>query len=134
MAAPRESSCTSPGGPTAVTRFCRSLGDRTTRLDRWEPELNSAEPWRMTDTTSPRAIGQTYARLTLGDALPLHDREQLTQWLLVTTTSGARFRKSLPTGHSPIVLAVLTTKPEPDAPADDALIAKTAALLATALT
>lgn len=44
------------GGPTAVTRFARSLGDRVTRLDRWETELNSAEPDRITDTTSPRAI------------------------------------------------------------------------------
>ncbi len=44
------------GGPTAVTRFARSLGDQVTRLDRWETELNSAEPDRITDTTSPRAI------------------------------------------------------------------------------
>ncbi|CAM5726680.1 hypothetical protein SGLAM104S_06944 [Streptomyces glaucescens] len=43
------------GGPTAITRFARSLGDTVTRLDRWETELNSAEPWRVTDTTSPRA-------------------------------------------------------------------------------
>ncbi|MGP3949455.1 class A beta-lactamase [Streptomyces sp. 7N604] len=147
------------GGPTAVTRFCRSIGDGTTRLDRWEPELNSAEPWRMTDTTSPRAIGQTYARLTLRDALTPQDRGQLTEWLLANTTSVERFRAGLPadwtladkTGggeygtnndvgitwppdRSPIVLAVLTTKHEPDAPADNPLVAKTAALLATALT
>ena len=44
------------GGPTAITRFSRSIGDPVTRLDRWEPELNSAEPGRVTDTTSPRAI------------------------------------------------------------------------------
>jgi len=47
------------GGPTAVTAFARSLGDRTTRLDRWEPELNSAEPWRTTDNTTPAAIART---------------------------------------------------------------------------
>lgn len=147
------------GGPTAITRFCRSIGDGATRLDRWEPELNSAEPWRVTDTTSPRAIGQTYARLTLGDALTHQDRERLTGWLLANTTSGERFRAGLPadwtladkTGggkygtnndvgitwppdRPPIVLAVLTTKHEPDAPADNALISKTAALLAAALT
>lgn len=85
------------GGPTAVTRFARSLGDRVTRLDRWEPELNSAEPWRVTDTTSPRAIGRTYARLVLGDdALNRADRELLTHWLLSNTTSGKRFRAGLP--------------------------------------
>lgn len=84
------------GGPTAITRFCRSLGDRTTRLDRWEPDLNSAEPSRVTDTTSPRAIGRTYARLALGDALDPGDRERLNRWLLSNTTSGDRLRAGLP--------------------------------------
>jgi beta-lactamase class A len=146
------------GGPAAVTRFCRSIGDPTTRLDRREPELNSAEPWRITDTTSPRAIGQTYARLTLGNLLTSQDRKRLTKWLLANTTSGEKFRAGLPAdwtiadktgggkygtnndvgitwppGRSPIALAVLTTKHEPGAPADNPLVAKTAALLATAL-
>ncbi|WP_307173881.1 class A beta-lactamase [Streptomyces africanus] len=146
------------GGPTAVTRFARSIGDPVTRLDRWEPELNSAEPWRVTDTTSPRAIGLTYARLVLGNALEPRDRARLTDWLLRNTTSDDRFRKGLPadwlvadkTGGgryggsndvgltwppdgAPIVLSVLTTQPEEDAPADDALVAKTAALLAAEL-
>ncbi|MFJ9078611.1 class A beta-lactamase [Streptomyces sp. NPDC102278] len=146
------------GGPTAITGFCRSLGDGTTRLDRWEPELNSAEPERVTDTTSPRAIGRTYARLTLGGALTPPDRERLTGWMLANTTSGNRFRAGLPRewtladktgggryatnndagiawppGRPPIVLAVLTTKRDPDAPADDPLVADAAALVASVL-
>ena len=84
------------GGPTAITRFARSLGDRVTRLDRWEPELNTAEPWRITDTTSPYAIGRTYGRLVLGDALNRRDRELLTHWLLNNTTSVNRFHAGLP--------------------------------------
>ncbi|MER5732201.1 class A beta-lactamase [Streptomyces sp. NPDC002138] len=146
------------GGPAAVTRFCRSIGDATTRLDRWEPELNSAEPWRTTDMTSPLAIGQSYARLALGDALPARQRERLTGWLLANTTGAAKLRAGLPsdwtvadktgsgaygTSHDvglvrpphrpPLVMAVLTTKHEPAAPADSALIAETATLLAAAL-
>ncbi|MGW5848950.1 class A beta-lactamase [Streptomyces sp. NPDC055254] len=146
------------GGPTAITRFCRSMGDRTTRLDRWEPELNSAEPWRTTDTTSPRAIGRTYARLALGDVLTPGDRERLNGWLLANTTSGERLRAGLPRdwvvadktgagsygtnnnagiawppGRPPVVLAILTTKPEATAPRDNELIAATARLLADAL-
>lgn len=146
------------GGPTAITRFCRSIGDRTTRLDRWEPDLNSAEPWRTTDTTSPKAIGQTYAHLTLGTALVPEDRRRLTDWLLANTTGGEKLRAGLPSdwtvadktgggkygtnhdvgitwppGHPPIVMAVLTTKREPDASPDNPLIAKTATLLAEAL-
>ncbi|MCX5277346.1 class A beta-lactamase [Streptomyces virginiae] len=146
------------GGPTAVTRFCRSLGDRTTRLDRWEPELNSAEPSRVTDTTGPRAIGRTYARLALGDALDPGDRELLNRWLLSNTTSGDRLRAGLPKdwavadktgagsygtnnnvgiawppGRPPIVLAILSTMSEATAPRDNTLIARTAKLLADTL-
>ncbi|MET8329242.1 class A beta-lactamase [Streptomyces sp. NPDC005181] len=146
------------GGPTAITRFCRSIGDPVTRLDRWEPELNSAEPWRETDTTTPRAVGQTYARLVLGDALVPCDRRLLTGWLLANTTSGERFRAGLPAdwtvadktaggsyggnndagvarppGRPPVVLAVMTTKPARDAAADNPLVAKTAGVLAEAL-
>ncbi|MFC9595299.1 class A beta-lactamase [Streptomyces sp. NPDC056944] len=146
------------GGPTAVTRFCRSIGDRVTRLDRWEPALNSAEPWRVTDTTTPYAIGLDLARLVLGDALEPHDRERLTDWLLRNTTSTERFRRGLPadwrladkTGSAryggandvgiawrpdgtPVVLAVLTTRPEEDAAADNPLVAETASLLAREL-
>ncbi|WP_442813572.1 class A beta-lactamase [Streptomyces sp. NBC_01244] len=147
------------GGPTAVTRFARSTGDAATRLDRWEPELNSAEPGRVTDTTTPYAIGRTYERLVLGSALAPADRRRLTGWLLGNTTSSERLRAGLPAGWAvadktgggeygtnndvgiawppgrpPLVIAVLTTKPHPDAPADNPLIARTAALLATALT
>ncbi|KIF03286.1 beta-lactamase [Streptomyces sp. RSD-27] len=147
------------GGPTAITRFARSLGDRTTRLDRWEPALNSAEPWRTEDTTSPRAIGETYARLVLGDALPRTDRERLTGWLLANTTNTQRFKEGLPgwrladkTGGGsaygvandvgvvwspagvPVVMAVLTTRPEaPQGPNDSKLVADTARLLAEAV-
>ncbi|WP_405983244.1 class A beta-lactamase [Streptomyces sp. NBC_00158] len=145
------------GGPSAVTRFARSLGDPVTRLDRWEPELNTAEPDRLTDVTTPRAIGRTYARLVLGDALGRADRGLLTDWLCANTTSSARFRKGLPaewrlgdkTGGgsygtnndvgiawrphgSPLVMAVLTTKPAQDAEADNELVSRTAGILAEA--
>ncbi|WP_326695427.1 class A beta-lactamase [Streptomyces sp. NBC_01766] len=146
------------GGPASVTRFCRSIGDTVTRLDRWEPELNSAEPGRTTDTTTPHAIGMTYARLALGNALEAADRERLTGWLLANTTGDKRLRAGLPEewtvgdktgtgsygtandvgiawppGQGPIVLAVLSTKHVADATADDSLIAETATVLASAL-
>ncbi|MFH7594597.1 class A beta-lactamase [Streptomyces racemochromogenes] len=147
------------GGPTAITRFARSLGDRVTRLDRWEPTLNSAEPWRTEDTTSPRAIGETYVRLLLGDALPRTDRDRLTGWLLANTTNTQRFKEGLPgwtladkTGGgnaygvandvgvvwspagTPVVMAVQTTRPEaPQGPNDSKLVADTARLLGQAV-
>ncbi|MBF6049842.1 class A beta-lactamase [Streptomyces sp. NRRL B-1677] len=146
------------GGPTAVTRFCRSTGDRITRLDRWEPALNSAEPDRTTDTTTPRAIGRTYARLVLGNVLDPADRKRLTGWLLANTTSGEKLRKGVPAGWTvadktgagsygtsndvgvtwtphgaPVVMSILTTKHEAGAEGDSPLVAETARLLASAL-
>ncbi|MEU8885191.1 class A beta-lactamase [Streptomyces hydrogenans] len=146
------------GGPTAITRFARSVGDPVTRLDRWEPRLNSAEPWRITDTTTPRAIARTYGRLVLGRVLEPADRALLTDWLLRNTTSLARFRKGLPadwtvadkTGGGeygtnndvgvtwppdggPILLSVLTTRPEPEAEGVDELVAAAAAVVAEEL-
>jgi beta-lactamase class A len=142
------------GGPTAITRFARSLGDPVTRLDRWETELNSAEPGRVTDTTSPRAIGRTYARLVLGDALPGADRELLTHWLLNNTTSDDRLRAGVPPtwtvadktygvnnnvgiawtpDGTPVLLAILSRKFDPSAVRENALIAEAAAVLSEAL-
>ncbi|WP_030667447.1 class A beta-lactamase [Streptomyces rimosus] len=148
------------GGPTAVTRFCRSLGDPVTRLDRWEPELNSAEPGRRTDTTTPYAIARTYRRLVLGSALDHPDRALLTDWLLRNTTSVERFRKGLPKDWkvadksgggstygtsndvaiawtpdgAPIVLALFTHKPtQPTASGDTPLVIKAATAMSEAV-
>src|SRR5215831_7041159 len=40
------------GGPAGLTKFARSIGDGTTRLDRKEPELNNAVAGDERDTTS----------------------------------------------------------------------------------
>ncbi|QPP06073.1 class A beta-lactamase [Streptomyces bathyalis] len=147
------------GGPAAVTRFCRSVGDEVTRLDRWEPELNSAEPGNVKDTTSPRAVGRTYMHLTLGDVLGRPERLQLTDWLKGNTTGDEALRAGIPEGWTlgertgggdygtdndvgvawtvgdqvPIVLSVLTTRKSADAEPDHSLIAGTARILARAL-
>ena len=87
------------GGPAALTTYARRLGDRETRLDRTEPELNrraaNGEPL---DTTTPRAMANTLRTLLVGEALKPASREQLTQWLLVNTTGGKRLRAGLPKG------------------------------------
>jgi beta-lactamase class A len=44
------------GGPAGLTNFARSVGDEMTRLDRKEPELNSATSGDERDTTSPAAM------------------------------------------------------------------------------
>ncbi|MGW2212169.1 class A beta-lactamase [Streptomyces sp. NPDC001781] len=146
------------GGPAGLTRFFRSLGDRVSRLDRWETDLNTAVPGDPRDTTTPRALGRTFELLTLGRVLDDGDREQFVGWLRGNTTSGKRFGAGLPSGWvladktgtgsyatandlgvawtgkgTPLLLSVLSTKPAPDALVDEALIEETARLLAATL-
>ncbi|MGH8026146.1 MAG: class A beta-lactamase [Pseudoxanthomonas sp.] len=84
------------GGPAGLTAFVRSLGDGTTRLDRWETELNEAIPGDPRDTTTPAAMLDDMRSLLLGGALSPGSRRQLTDWLIATTTGGQRIRGGLP--------------------------------------
>ncbi len=65
------------GGPDGLTAFLRHKGDATTRLDRYEPDLNQATPGDVRDTTTPKAMAETLETLLLGDALSQPARDQL---------------------------------------------------------
>ncbi|MER6454230.1 class A beta-lactamase [Streptomyces sp900105245] len=146
------------GGPAGLTRFLRSLGDDVSRLDRWEPELNTAIPGDLRDTTTPQAIGASLERLALGRALGDGDRERLVGWLKGNTTGAERFRRGLPDGwvladktgtgsyatandiglawttrRTPVVLAVLSARSTEDATVDEALVAEAACVIARAV-
>jgi beta-lactamase class A len=146
------------GGPQAITQFARTIGDNESRLDRWETELNTAIPGDERDTTTPKGIAAGYRALVLGDALPAPERDQLKAWLLANTTGGERIRAGVPkswatadktgTGsyasandvaitwtenQTPIVIAILTTKPAQDAKTDNALLADAAKIAAREL-
>ncbi|OYQ19936.1 class A beta-lactamase [Elstera cyanobacteriorum] len=84
------------GGPAALTGFLRRIGDNVTRLDRWEPELNSALPGDPRDTTTPAAMTRTLENLLLGPALTPASKTQLTLWLIANTTGDAKVRAGLP--------------------------------------
>ena len=84
------------GGPTGLTNFVRTLGDRVTRLDRIEPDLNSAIPGDERDTTTPAAICSDMQRLLLGDALSEESRRQLEDWLQRNETGGPMIRAGVP--------------------------------------
>lgn len=141
------------GGPESLTAFVRTLGDTVTRLDRWEPLLNTNIPGDERDTSTPAALAADYRALVLGDALATPERDQLTAWLLANTTGDARIRAALPhdwktgdktgTGdygsandvavtwpsgaNAPLVIAILTTHPDnPAAAPDNSLVAATA--------
>lgn len=86
------------GGPAAFTAALGALGDTVTRLDRIEPELNLVKPGDVRDTTSPRAMAATLARLLAGDGLSVASRERLIAWMVATKTGGKRLRAGLPAG------------------------------------
>jgi beta-lactamase class A len=84
------------GGPDAVTGFMRALGDRTTRLDRRETDLNQATPGDPRDTTSPEAIAASLQTLVLGDALAAPSRDLLIEWLVGNAVGGPLLRAGIP--------------------------------------
>jgi beta-lactamase class A len=84
------------GGPAGLTNFVRTLGDRVTRLDRIEPELNSAVPGDERDITTPAAICSDMQRLLLADALSESSRRQLEEWLQHNETGGLMIRAGVP--------------------------------------
>lgn len=84
------------GGPQALTRFLRSLGDNVTRHDRYEPALNQMSPVEPMDTTSPNAMSNTLNTLLFGTALKSESRQLLWSWLAANTTGDRRLRASVP--------------------------------------
>ena len=84
------------GGPAGLTNFARSLGDKTTRLDRKEPELNTAIPGDERDTTTPAAMCSNIQRLLLGNFLSESSRHQLEDWLQHNETGALMIRAGVP--------------------------------------
>ncbi len=86
------------GGPGGLTIYARSLGDRTTHLDRIEPYLNEAMPGDARDSSSPAAMVNDLGVLLLQDALTPASRQRLTDWLIASQTGRNRLRAGLPAG------------------------------------
>ncbi|WP_018239115.1 class A beta-lactamase [Ensifer sp. BR816] len=84
------------GGPAGLTAWLRSIGDKTTRLDRTEPDLNEAKFGDPRDTTTPAAMLETLGKLAFGSVLSEGSRQQLVEWMVANTTGDARLRAGLP--------------------------------------
>jgi beta-lactamase class A len=84
------------GGPAGFTRFVRTLGDTTTRLDRIELELNSNLPADPRDTTSPHAMVGSMEQMLTKKVLTESSRRMLTGWMVTSSTGLGRLRAGLP--------------------------------------
>ncbi|WP_159930277.1 MULTISPECIES: class A beta-lactamase [Nocardia] len=149
------------GGPAELTAYARSLGDMVTRMDRIEPAITEATPDDPRDTTSPRAFGEVYDRIVLGDALPVDKRDFLRDLLErnATAAGAQRIRAGVPQGwkvadktgtgdygtlndiaivwppdSAPLVVAIMSGKATRDAAYDQALLAEAAAYVVETLT
>jgi beta-lactamase class A len=84
------------GGPSRLTAYLRHIEDPVTRLDRMEPELNSAVPGDPRDTTTPNAMVADMQAILLGSRLTGRSRDLLIGWLLRSTTGTERLRAGVP--------------------------------------
>ncbi|WIE74977.1 class A beta-lactamase [Curtobacterium sp. MCSS17_007] len=136
------------GGVDGVTRWLRGIGDDVTRVDRVEPDLNTATPGDPRDTTTPAQSAADLRAVLLGDALDAGHRELLRSSMAGTTTGDGTIRAGVPDGWSvadktgtasygvrndiavvqppgrdPIVLVVFTAHDRAGAEPSDALVA-----------
>ncbi|MBO9039828.1 class A beta-lactamase [Curtobacterium flaccumfaciens pv. flaccumfaciens] len=137
------------GGPDDVERWLRGIGDRTTSVNRVEPDLNEAIPGDRRDTTTPERFAADLRTVLLGDALDVADRRVLREAMLGNTTGDATIRAGVdpswrvadktgtasygvrndiavvtPPGRAPVVLVVMTSRADPGAEPSDALVAE----------
>jgi beta-lactamase class A len=141
------------GGPPVVTGYFRSLGDKVSRLDRIEMELNSNMEGDVRDTTSPNAMLHNLGAIVLGDTLQQASSNLLTEWMLHEQNGTGRTRAGLPTDwrvankpgtsangavndiavawppdRKPMVMAIYTNAPNAKTAASEGAIAELAAL------
>ncbi len=144
------------GGPASLTAFARSIGDETSRFDRWETALNTCIPGDVRDTSTPRAMGRTLRNLVVGDALPEEQRARLWNWMLGNTTGDKRIKAGFPAtwkigdktgsgdygaandiavlqppGRKPIIVAIYSTQPQRDAKFSNETVASAAEIVAS---
>ena len=84
------------GGPATWTELARSLGDKMSRLDHNEPELNVARPGKDDDTTTPAAMCADLQRLFTSDFLTAASRMKLEGWMQQNETGLQLIRANIP--------------------------------------
>jgi beta-lactamase class A len=83
------------GGPQGFTERVRRI-EGTTRLDRFEPELNENTAADPRDTTTPRGMAQLLERMLYGGAVSEEASRTLRAMMIDSRTGGQRLRAGLP--------------------------------------
>ncbi|MCP9270251.1 class A beta-lactamase [Xenorhabdus sp. XENO-1] len=86
------------GGPSELTKFMRSIGDNTTRSDRYEPDLTINPEHDLRDTTTPNAMSNSIRKLLTGNVLSKKSKEQLKEWMIGNKVADNMLRSGLPKG------------------------------------
>ncbi|WP_390357994.1 class A beta-lactamase [Virgibacillus halophilus] len=135
------------GGPEALKKSLRKIGDHVTDPERFEPELNDVKPGEIHDTSTPKAMAASLQAFTLGDALAKEKRLLLNDWLERNTTGDTLIRAGVPKDwkvadksgtasfgtrndiaivwppkEKPIVIAIFSSHDKKDAKTNDKLI------------
>tara|TARA_B100000678_G_scaffold254527_5_gene231762 strand:+ start:12723 stop:13637 length:915 start_codon:yes stop_codon:yes gene_type:complete len=84
------------GGPEGFTEMLRADGADTTRLDRWEPELNANTPGDPRDTTTPNAMVSLMGYYLFGAGLSGRSADLVKEWMTGATTGLDRLRAGFP--------------------------------------
>lgn len=86
------------GGLEPMQNFYRSLGDTSTRVDRFEPEMNRLDGDK--DTITPDRSRVNMYRLFLDPATPLspESKEMLLGWMFSSPTGMGRIKAGVPAG------------------------------------
>ncbi|WP_374702080.1 class A beta-lactamase Bla1 [Bacillus mobilis] len=146
------------GGPKGYEKALRQIGDRVTKSDRLETELNEAIPGDKRDTSTAKAIATNLKDFTVGNALPDQKRNILTDWMRGNATGDKLIRAGVPKdwivgdksgagsygtrndiaivwppNRAPIIIAILSSKDEKEAAYDNQLIAEAAEVVINAL-
>ncbi|MCF6775917.1 class A beta-lactamase [Thiotrichales bacterium 19X7-9] len=84
------------GGNDKIIQFAHSIGNIPFRLDRWEPNINTAIPGDNRDTSTPYAMAYSMQQIALGNVLNQMQKNYFQQWLKSNNTGDYRIRAAVP--------------------------------------
>ncbi|PEY27557.1 class A beta-lactamase [Bacillus cereus] len=145
-------------GPKGFEKKLRQIGDRVTKVNRFEPDLNEATPGDIRDTSTAKALATNLKAFTVDNVLPTDKRKILTDWMRGNTTGDQLIRAGVPkdwevgdkTGagsygtrndiaivwppnREPIIIAILSSRDTKNATYNNELIAQAAKVTINAL-